>query len=60
MALKLVKESIDQLTQDVTITWVAPKVLEPQRIGVILKKFKEWDQGVDKVQIMIKDSLIKV
>lgn len=28
MALKIVKGSIDQLAQEVTITWVAPKVLE--------------------------------
>lgn len=28
MALHLIKGSIDQLNQDVTVTWVAPKVLE--------------------------------
>lgn len=46
MALGLIKGSIDQLNQDVTVTWVAPKVLESERIEVMLKKFQEWDQGV--------------
>lgn len=39
MALKLVRGSIDQISQDVTITWVAPKVLEADRISTMLKKF---------------------
>lgn len=39
MALNLIKGSIDQLTEDVTVTWVAPKVLESERISVMLKKF---------------------
>jgi len=46
MALGLIKGSIDQLNQDVTVTWVAPKVLESERIEVMLRKFQEWDQGV--------------
>jgi 26S proteasome regulatory subunit N9 len=46
MALGLTKGLIDQLNEDVTITWIAPKVLENERIGVMLGKFEEWDQGV--------------
>lgn len=46
MALGLIKGLIDQLNQDVTVTWVAPKVLESERIEVMLRKFQEWDQGV--------------
>lgn len=39
MALGLIKGSIDQLNEDVTVTWVAPKVLESERISVMLRKF---------------------
>jgi 26S proteasome regulatory subunit N9 len=39
MALGLIRGSIDQLNQDVTVTWIAPKVLENERIGIMLKKF---------------------
>lgn len=53
MALGLVKGSIDQLSEEVTINWVAPKVLENERISVMLKKFEEWDQGVDNVYTKI-------
>lgn len=40
MALNLVKGSIDQLKSEVAITWVAPKVLESERVGTMLKKFE--------------------
>ncbi len=54
MALGLTKGLIDQLNEDVTISWIAPKVLESERIGVMLGKFEEWDQGVEKVYNMVK------
>lgn len=57
MALGLIKGSIDQLNQDVTVTWVAPKVLESERIEVMLRKFQEWDQGVENVYTQIKSNL---
>ena len=56
MALGLSKGLIDQLNQDVTITWIAPKVLENERIGVMLGKFEEWDQGVENVYKMVKSN----
>jgi len=40
MALGLIRGSIDQLNEDVTVSWIAPKVLESERIGVMLKKFE--------------------
>ena len=39
MALKLVKGSIDQIKGEVTVSWVAPKVLEKERVGTMLRKF---------------------
>jgi 26S proteasome regulatory subunit N9 len=42
MALGLVRGSIDQIRQEVTISWVAPKVLEAERISTMLSKFEEW------------------
>jgi len=50
MALELVKGSINQLKQQVTISWVAPKVLEAARVGTMLHKFEEWEDGVKRVQ----------
>jgi 26S proteasome regulatory subunit N9 len=39
MALELIKGSINQIRQEVTVTWVAPKVLEMNRISTMLGKF---------------------
>ena len=59
MALNLVKGSIDQLAREVTITWVAPKVLGKDRIGVMLNKFEEWSKGIDHVQNFVDQSWSK-
>ena len=40
MALSLVKGSIDQIDQEVTINWVAPKVLGKDKLKVMLSKFE--------------------
>ena len=38
-ALNLVKVQIDQIQQEVLITWVAPKVLGSEKITTMLNKF---------------------
>jgi len=43
MALLLIRGSIDQIKREVTISWVAPKVLETDRITIMLSKFSEWE-----------------
>jgi len=42
MALGLVKGSIDQIRREVTVSWVAPKVLEKHSIETMAGKFKQW------------------
>jgi len=58
MALNLVKGSIDQIRAELTVSWVAPKVLENERIGTMLSKFEEWDSGINGVEKLM--SQIKV
>jgi len=60
MALNLVKGTVDQVTNEVTITWVAPKVLGKEKMGVMLKKFEEWETGVGNVQNFITDNWQKI
>ncbi len=55
-ALKLVKVEIDQIAQQVTVTWIAPKVLSPERIEVMLNKFEEWETGVKDVEKYIHEN----
>jgi 26S proteasome regulatory subunit N9 len=54
MSLGLVHGSINQINRDVTISWVAPKVLEAQRISTMLGKFEEWETGVKGVEALIQ------
>lgn len=52
-ALKLLSVSIDQISQQVQITWIAPKVLGSDRIEIMLNKYEEWQNGVRDVQTYI-------
>jgi 26S proteasome regulatory subunit N9 len=54
MALGLVRGSINQIRSDVTITWVAPKVLGAQRISTMLGKFEEWETGIKGVETLVR------
>lgn len=54
MALKLVKGSIDQIRGEVIVGWVAPKVLESERVGTMLQKFEEWEDGIKGVEHLIQ------
>lgn len=55
-ALKLVKVDIDQIAQQVTVIWMAPKVLSNERIDVMLGKFKEWETGIKDVEAFINEN----
>jgi 26S proteasome regulatory subunit N9 len=59
MALGLVRGSINQIKNNVTITWVAPKVLETQRIATMLGKFEEWEAGVRGVEGLIQKVAVR-
>jgi hypothetical protein len=48
-SLKLVNVEIDQLNEEVLVKWVAPKVLEKERINVMVQKIQEWEDGVGNV-----------
>lgn len=54
MALGLVKGSIDQIRREVTVSWVAPKVLEKHNIEIMASKFTQWHQGVHQVEQTLK------
>jgi len=55
-ALKLVRVEIDQLNQEVSVAWIAPKVLSSERIDVMLNKFQEWEAGVKDVETYIQEN----
>lgn len=46
LSLGLVKGSIDQVQQTVTITWVQPRVLSMQQIASMQQRLVKWSEGV--------------
>lgn len=46
LSLGLVKGTIDQVQQTVTITWVQPRVLSMQQIAGMQQRLGKWSEGV--------------
>lgn len=59
-SLNLVKVQINQLRQEVLISWVAPKVLGSEKISTMLSKFEEWENGVEGVEKFVKENRKRV
>ena len=55
MALGLTKGGIDQIKNTVTISWIAPKVLELDRVRVMEDKFSQWSDGLDRLIKLIEN-----
>ncbi|WFD35517.1 26S proteasome regulatory subunit [Malassezia cuniculi] len=50
LALGLVKGSVDEVDQQVHITWVQPRVLDPAQQAALLARLDEWCAHVDRVR----------
>ena len=62
MSLKLIRGEIDEIDGVIRISWVVPRYLDGQRIGVMMGKFKEWREKTAKVMLDyqgMKKELIK-
>ena len=46
MSLDLLKGSIDEVAQTVSITWIQPRVLNKERIATMKRKFFDWQAGL--------------
>lgn len=46
MSLELIKGQIDQVGQKVSITFIQPRVLDKQRIGMMRSKFETWQTSL--------------
>ena len=52
-SLKLIRGSIDQVDQTAQITWVQPRVLSRQQIGVLGDRLTAWCDRLKKVEQQI-------
>ncbi|KAG0174973.1 26S proteasome regulatory subunit [Apophysomyces sp. BC1015] len=49
LSLNLIRGSIDQVDQVVTVTWVQPRVLDLNQIDGMRRRLDEWDSHVKKI-----------
>jgi 26S proteasome regulatory subunit N9 len=50
LSLKLIRGSVDQIDSTVDITWVQPRVLDAQQLGMLAGQFGEWTRAVGKTE----------
>jgi 26S proteasome regulatory subunit N9 len=55
MSLNLVKGSIDQVEQFVNITWVQPRILDKQQLGVVANQLDGWAVRVKETYLSVED-----
>jgi 26S proteasome regulatory subunit N9 len=49
MSLGLLKGTIDQVEALVKVTWIMPRVLDTDRIGIMREKIDQWKKGLDVI-----------
>lgn len=53
LSLKLIRGSIDQVDQLVTVTWVQPRVLDKEQIDGMRRQLEEWNNQVRKIKAFV-------
>ena len=49
-SLNLLKGHLDQVEEKAYFTWVQPRVLSPEQIGVLAKRLQTWGDRLNKVE----------
>lgn len=55
LSLGLVKGTIDQVEQAVTMTWVQPRVLDLSQIGTMKKRLTQWCEDVKQMEMLVEN-----
>ncbi|KAI9262370.1 hypothetical protein BDA99DRAFT_438760 [Phascolomyces articulosus] len=55
LSLKLIRGSIDQVDQQVIVTWVQPRVLDKEQIDGMRRQIEEWNNQVKKIGTFVGD-----
>ncbi|EAU87386.1 proteasome 26S subunit [Coprinopsis cinerea okayama7 len=58
LSLKLIRGSIDQVDQKVTITWVQPRVLSREQIGGLAQRLEKWVNDLNAVEKRIAPEVL--
>lgn len=55
LSLGLVKGSIDQVEQKVSMHWVQPRVLDRNQIGIMHSRLGQWCKDVRSMEVLLED-----
>jgi len=58
LSLKLIRGSLDQVEQKAQITWVQPRVLSREQIGVLAKRLDDWVNKLNAVEQRIAPEVL--
>lgn len=55
MALGLVKGSIDEVSQEVSVSWVQPRILDNPQMQMLLEQLDTWTEKVKTALVTVED-----
>ena len=55
MSLGLIKGTVDQVEQKVSVSWLQPRVLEVSQMKNIKDRLDEWSQTAHHVMLAVED-----
>jgi len=55
LSLGLVRGTIDQVEQHVTMTWVQPRVLDLAQISTMQKRLTQWCDDVKQMELLVEN-----
>ncbi|KAK4294755.1 hypothetical protein Pmani_032638 [Petrolisthes manimaculis] len=60
LALGLVKGTIDQVSRQVNITWVQPRVLHKNQLVSMMERLSDWCEDVSSMQTLLQDQAASI
>lgn len=60
MSLKLIKGVIDEVKQAVSISWVQPRVLNPEQIKQLASRLQAWGGKVQETLVYVENETVEL
>ena len=60
LSLGLIKGTIDEVDQQIAITWIQPKVLDHEQIKVVVNQLNDWSDRVKRTLVTVEDQSLEL
>lgn len=60
LSLGLIKGIIDEVDQQISVTWVQPKVLDHEQIKVIVGQLNDWSERVKRTLLNVEEQALEL